>query len=270
MDWQGKTIVNGCGLKLSALLRPAEPLRDKSSTLAEIAVGGQPRLLPPLVIVCHGFTGSKEGGGGAVDMGDELARRGFATLLFDFSGSGESEGLWEEITLSRQVDDLGAVVEWARLQGYRRIILNGRSFGGATVLAYTASDAQIAAVCTWAALAHPLQLFSSSAGSKVSLEGSAFERITLDDGTGSITLQRRFFQDLQRHDLLHCASRITPRPLLLIHGTADEVVPLSHAHLLFDAAGEPKRLAQVKDADHRFTDYRRQVWEIFFNWLDCL
>lgn len=270
MNWQEKTIVNGCGLKLSALLRAAEPLRDKSSTPAKDALSGQNRLLPPLVIVCHGFTGSKEGGGGAVDMGDELARRGFATLLFDFSGSGGSEGIWEEITLSRHVDDLGAAVQWSRSQGYRRIILNGRSFGGAAVLAYAAADRQISAVCTWAALAHPLQLFSSSAGGNVSFTGSASERITLVDDTGSITLQRRFFQDLQRHDLLQCTARIAPRPLLLIHGTADEVVPLSHAHLLFEAAGEPKRLALVQAADHRFTDHRRQIWELFFNWIECL
>lgn len=268
MGWQEKTITNRRGLKLAARLRAAESVEGGGGAgLAEEAVSGQSVLLPPLVIVCHGFTGSKEGGGGAVAMADQLAGRGFATLLFDFTGCGESEGVWEEITLSRQVDDLGAVVEWARSKGYRQIILNGRSFGGATALAYAAADRQIAAVCTWAAVARPLQLFSGFTGKKISPGGPAGEKIALHDGTGSICLQRRFFQDLQRHDLPDCAARIAPRPLLLIHGTADEVVPVADAQLLFDSAGEPKKLALVKDADHRFTNHRLQAWDLLFNWL---
>jgi fermentation-respiration switch protein FrsA (DUF1100 family) len=268
MGWQEKTITNRRGLKLAALLGAAEPVSPGRRTGAvKDTPPSRPDPLPPLVVVCHGFTGSKEGGGGAVAMSDQLAHRGFATLLFDFTGCGESEGLWEEITLSRQVDDLGAVVGWARSRGYRKIILNGRSFGGATVLAYAAADRQITAVCTWAAVARPLQLFSGFAGKKISPGGPAGEKIALNDGTGSICLQRRFFQDLQRHDLPDCAARLAPRPLLLIHGTADEVVPVADAQLLFDSAGEPKKLALVKDADHRFTDHWRQAWDLFFNWL---
>lgn len=268
IGWQKESIINRHGLKLAVLLRAAEPVeKGGGAGLAEEAVSGQSVLLPPLVIVCHGFTGSKEGGGGALAMADQLARRGFVTLLFDFTGCGESEGLWEEITLSRQVDDLGAVVDWAWSKGYRRIILNGRSFGGTTVLAYAAADRQIAAVCTWAAVARPLRLFSGFTSEKVNLSGPAGEKISLFDGTGSICLQRRFYQDLQRHDLPGCAARISPRPLLLIHGSADEVVPVEDAQLLFDSAGEPKELALVKDADHRFTDHRQQVWNLFFEWL---
>lgn len=219
------------------------------------------------MIICHGFTGSKEGGGGALAMADELAERGFDSLLFDFTGCGESEGLWEEITLSRQVEDLGAVVEWAQKKGYRRIVLNGRSFGGATVLAYAAGDPRIAAVCTWAAVAWPLQLFRGFAVEEFAPGGPAEKEITLDDGSGSLRLRGRFFQDLQRYNLPGCAAGISPRPLLLIHGTADEVVPVADARLLFEAAGEPKQLALIEGADHRFGDHAAGVWKIFFNWL---
>lgn len=223
-------------------------------------------LPPPLVVVCHGFTGSKEGGGGAIAMAEELARRGFATLLFDFTGSGESEGVWEEITLSRQIDDLGAAVDWARAKGYRQILLNGRSFGGTTALAYAASDRHIAAVCTWAAVARPLPFFIGHCREKPCLEGPAATRITLVNDSGSVCLQRRFFQDLKQYRLSECAARIAPRPLLLIHGTADKDVPVTGAQLLFDSAGEPKKLVLVQDGDHRFSKHRLQVWDHFFSW----
>ena len=260
--WRRKAIVNRQGLKLAALLRAAQPLSPEEQT------GGGGR--PPLVIVCHGFTGSKEGGGGATAMADALAGRGFATLLFDFTGCGESEGLWEEITLTRQVEDLAAVVRWARSKGYRRITLNGRSFGGATVLAYAAADERIAAVCTWAAVARPLPLFQSFARCGADLEGTAEDRIALLDDSGTVGLPRRFFQDLQRYDLPGCAAQLAPRPLLLIHGTADEVVPVEDGRLLYDRAGEPKELSLIEGADHRFSDHRERVWALFFRWLDAL
>lgn len=250
MLWQKKLIRNRCGLNLAALLREADPVSPGSG--------------PPLVIVCHGFTGSKEGGGGALAMGDELARRGFSTLLFDFTGCGESEGRWGGITLSRQVDDLDAVVGWAQNRGYRRIVLNGRSFGGATALAYAAEDSRIDAVCTWAAVARPLQLFSGSVSEEIGLKGPADEGIFL---SGSGGLGRHFFQDLQRYNLPGCAARISPRPLLLIHGTADEVVPLEDARLLYSSAGEPKELSLIEGADHRFSDHAEKVWTVFFRWL---
>ena len=250
MLWEKEIIRNRCGLKLAALLRGASP--------------PSPGAMPPLVIVCHGFTGSKEGGGGAMAMGDQLARRGFSTLLFDFTGCGESEGRWGGITLTRQVDDLGAVVEWAGARGYRRIILNGRSFGGATALAYAAGDRQIDAVCTWAAVGRPLQLFGGLISEGSSPGGPAEGGAPLVDGGGP---GRCFYQDLQRYDLPRCAARISPRPLLLIHGTADEVVPLEDARLLFAAAAEQKELVLLQGADHRFSKHAREVWQIFFSWL---
>ena len=66
IGWQKESIINRHGLKLAVLLRAAEPVeKGGGAGLAEEAVSGQSVLLPPLVIVCHGFTGSKEGGGGA-------------------------------------------------------------------------------------------------------------------------------------------------------------------------------------------------------------
>lgn len=264
--WHRVMIPNRRSLKLAALLRGADPPPSDGPGAADRA-SALPDPLTPLVVVCHGFTGSKTGGGGAMAMADRLARRGLDTLLFDFTGCGESEGPWGEITLTRQVDDLGAVVEWARWSGYRRIILNGRSFGGATVLAYAAGDRQIDAVCTWAAVARPLQLFSglvpegANAGAPAGGISSSF------GDAGAPHLPGQFFQDLQRHDLPGYAARISPRPLLLIHGRADEVVPLDDARLLFAAAGEPKELALVKGADHRFSDHMAVVWDLFFRWL---
>lgn len=257
--WNPLQIKNRQNLYLSALLREVKhddstiryPLRNKT-----------------LIVVCHGFTGSKEGGGRAPAMGNELATLGFSTLLFDFSGCGESEGEWEDLTLSGQVDDLSAVIRWCRENSFNRIILMGRSFGGTTVLLYAGEDTKIDAVCTWAAVARPALLFNPYL--KDNLNGTGNELITIRGSEGEVALKKNFFHDLTRHDLLASAGKIAPRGLLIIHGSDDETVPVADARMIYQAAKNPKDLAIIKGADHRFSEHHEKVWSIFFSWLQSL
>ncbi|MDW7739003.1 MAG: alpha/beta hydrolase [Bacillota bacterium] len=249
-NWQSFRVKNRRDQKLAAMLR-------KSNTPDST-----------LIIVCHGFTGSKEGQGQAVEIGEQLYNRGYSTLLFDFAGSGESEGVNKERTLSNQVEDLEAIVTWAKQEDFNRIILSGRSFGGSTVLSYSALDKDITAVCTWAAVARLERLFLPLIGGK--LEGPADEVIKLESEEGCLELKRRFFLDLRNHDMLKYAAEVAPRSFLLVHGTNDESVPPKDAELIYDAAAEPKKLVWIEGADHRFSGYKEQVWKTFFSWLDNL
>lgn len=45
-------------------------------------------------------------------------------------------------------------------------------------------------------------------------------------------------------------AKIAPTPLLLMHGTADAVIPYSHGKRLFDMAGEPKQLWTIERGEH--------------------
>jgi len=257
--WQALQIRNRHDLKLAALLMTAKPHQE------QIEAGNHKSTL---IIVCHGFTGSKEGSGQAVAMGNELALLGFSTLLFDFAGCGESEGKWEDLTLTGQIDDLGSVVDWSRLQGFKRIILTGRSFGGSTVIGYAARDKYIDAICTWAAVARPDQLFSHFIKGRES--GAADELLTIESDEAPLNLRRSFFNDLARHDLPGCAAAIAPRKLLVIHGSADQSVSCSDAELIYQSATEPKKLVIIDGADHRFSNHTSQVWALFFDWLKRL
>ncbi|MHB8157838.1 MAG: alpha/beta hydrolase [Desulfocucumaceae bacterium] len=136
------SFLNGRGQKLSGLLSPG-PVQERSA----------------VVIVCHGFSGSKEGQGMAVDMAQFLAKNGFSSFLFDFAGCGESEGKFEDITLSGQIDDLKSAVDFCLDMGFSSAITQGRSFGGTTALCHGASDSRIKGVCTWAAPASLSDLY---------------------------------------------------------------------------------------------------------------
>ncbi len=200
-------------------------------------------------------------------MGDALAERGFSTLLFDFAGCGESEGTWQDISLSGQTGDLESAVAWCRQKGYTSLILNGRSFGGSTVLNYASRDRTIKGVCTWSAVARLEDLFNRFAGGEVTGPADSLVAIENQDG-GAVYLKKSFFYDLKRHDLINSAASLSPCSLLIIHGSADESVPAEDARLLYRAASEPKMLKIIEGADHRFSAHIETVWEVFFNWLD--
>lgn len=67
-----------------------------------------------------------------------------------------------------------------------------------------------------------------------------------------------------------CAGLLSPRPLFLCHGDADEIVPVGDVYALWQAAGEPKQLLVVPGADHSYKNHYREVWQAFFRWLKGL
>lgn len=220
----------------------------------------------PALIVCHGFTGSKEGGGKARRMAEYFAGAGFDTLLFDFAGNGESEGNFEDLTLSGQIDDLKCAVDWCKKQGASTIITLGRSFGGTTVICHAAKDERVAGVCTWAAPARLVELFTGF----MDEDPDDPNKVILAGEEGILHMKKTFLSDIEKYDVPQLASQIAPRSLLIIHGTKDDVVSPEDARLIYTAAGEPKELIYIDGGDHQFETHHRQVWNICLNWLKTL
>ena len=248
VTWQETTIMNPRSQGLAALC-----LRTEAKSRGWI-------------VVCHGFTGSKEGGGKARAMAEALAAQtGFSFVLFDFAGNGQSEGRFEDLTLTHQAQDLSAVIDWCLEQEQGPVVTMGRSFGGSTVLAQAARDPRVHAVCTWAAPVHLDDLFS-----EVMLSETDDGRVILADENGTVYLKKDFQLDLAEHDLLRAAANIHPRPIAIIHGQNDDVVPVSEAEELYAAAAEPKELHIIPKADHQFSATAEQVWEVVGNWLNRL
>jgi pimeloyl-ACP methyl ester carboxylesterase len=62
-------------------------------------------------------------------------------------------------------------------------------------------------------------------------------------------------------------AQMAPRPLLLIHGTADTILPDQSSRLIFERAGEPKTLKLFAGADHRLTQVGDEVFNLVEPWL---
>jgi fermentation-respiration switch protein FrsA (DUF1100 family) len=209
------------------------------------------------VVFCHGFRGSKEGGGRVLSVAAKVAELGFAALLFDFTPLGR---------LPEQVDELKTVVEYCRRNVSRRVILFGRSMGGSAALAVSAADRLIEGLCLWSAPHDLRETFRLSLGDKYH-RLAAGGAITVADEFGVLNLTPDFLSDFDRFDLLACAGRLAGRPLLVVHGENDEIVPLRQAADLFAAAAEPKKIVVVPGGDHRFLSGHEQASAAVLAWL---
>ena len=67
----------------------------------------------------------------------------------------------------------------------------------------------------------------------------------------------------------HGVGELAPRPLLLIHGTADTILPDQCSQMLFERAGEPKTLKLFEGADHRMNPVGDALFDLVASWIDA-
>ena len=204
---------------------------------------------PPCVVASHGLFSTKDGSK-YVALARSLARRGIACIRYDHQGCGESGGDIGRTTVASRAADLDAVLRFARAHPLLGgpIGLFGSSMGGLVSLLRCASDPGIAAVVVWAT---PTHITAPTRGAP----GWAGD------------LPPGFLADAPGLDARREAGAV--RRCLVVHGSADRVVPVSHARSLFRALGTPKELLILDDADHSVTDeaHRRIALESSVRWF---
>jgi len=195
-----------------------------------------------------------------VRAGREFCRRGLLVVRFDFWGSGESEGEFHEASFASEVEDLGYILGYVLERPEAdpgRVGVLGLSMGGAVAIYRASKDQRIRFVCSWAAPAD-FSLLEDYARRLIEPGRVVGEFIDLPSG---FRVSVKTLQEFVNYDVAGAASRISPRPLLVVHGTNDTIVPPIHADLLYNAAGEPREKILVEDADHTFTGYETE-WRV--------
>ncbi|MFD2673677.1 alpha/beta hydrolase [Marinicrinis sediminis] len=233
----------------------------------------QPGVSTPLVLICHGFTGSRIGANRLFVHGARaLQKKGYAVLRFDYAGCGESTGDYGAEGLQSMVQQTKAVLDYARhsLDSFTpsEIILLGHSLGGATAVLTAVTEPQIDKLILWAPVAHPYQDIMEIVG-KPQVEQA------LRDGSVpylSYRLQERFFHSLQQCQPLFDAQRVQGDALIL-HGSSDDVIPTDYC-FLYDKVLKLRNAGTVSkevlfQADHTFSrlEHQEQLFELTLAWL---
>jgi pimeloyl-ACP methyl ester carboxylesterase len=188
------------------------------------------------IVLAHGFTFSWQRHS-VWRIANRLTRNG-AVMCFDFRGHGRSGG---RSTLGdREIRDLDVVVAWAREKGYRRVAGVGFSMGASVVLRHAALEQGLDAVVS---VSGPGRWYYRGTVPMRRLHWAAEQ--PLGRLVTRTVLHTRVYN--KRWDPIpmppaEAAARISPVPLLVVHGDQDPYFPVDHAHQIYDAAREPKEL----------------------------
>lgn len=223
----------------------------------------------PAVLMCHGFTGHRiEAHTLFVQAARAFAASGISVLRFDFTGSGESEGAFADMTVESEIADALEALEYLAERpevDHRRIAVLGLSLGGA-VAACTVARSDIAKLLVlWAAVADLAEIG----------ERFAHERAPsrLPDGTydvGGMAVGEGFVQSLNSVRPLDEVGRFRGR-VLIVHGGADDVVPPKHAEQYKGVLGDRAELHIIPGSDHVFSSvpWQSEAIEITTSFLQA-
>jgi len=252
-------------------------IKKKKGTLrGMIHIPDQGEAPYPGVILYHGFAGSRmEPSFIFVRLSRLLMANNIASVRFDFLGSGESDGDFEEMTFSSEIEDGFDILRFFSGRpeiDRQRIFLLGLSMGG-SIAGYVAGSKEskgsksgkgpaIKGLILWAAAGEMKVLARERSSADKSLPtDNPLDRKGLKIGLN-------FINDIENLEIMKVTSRYLG-PGLIVHGTEDETVPPEVALKYEEMLSGHTRLISIDGADHAFGSIPWQE-ELFSNTLEFI
>jgi pimeloyl-ACP methyl ester carboxylesterase len=212
-----------------------------------------------LVVLGHGVTGDKDRPL-LVALAEGLCERGWPCLRISFTGNGGSEGSFEDSCITKEVGDLQALLEV--VPNTASVAYVGHSMGAAVGVLTAARDLRIRVLVSLAGMTHTAAFLEREFSTIVPGRGNMWD----EEGC---PLSEGFVADLTGiGDTLPAAEAVT-QPWLLIHGDADDVVPVQDSRDACDAAICEKKLIELAAAGHSFDEtFYPQLVEEIDQWLN--
>lgn len=242
------TFLNSKGLKLSGSLEMPEDAAPKA-----------------YAIFSHCFTCNKN----LINVkfiSETLSARGIATLRFDFSGLGDSEGDFAKTDFTSNIDDLLHAAKFLEDNYEAPKLLVGHSLGGAASIVAAEKIESVRAITTIgtpSTLDHIRRVFTSKLDDIMS-QGSAL----VDVAGREVEIGKEFVEDLSRYNIKRTLNNLD-KPLLVLHSPDDDMVGIDHATAIFMAARHPKSFISLDQVDHLIKNIKdaRYVGELINAWV---
>jgi pimeloyl-ACP methyl ester carboxylesterase len=197
------------------------------------------------VVLVHGWNSSRtsEFQGHFVDFAAALRKRGFAVLMIDMRGHGQSGDAHFSFGITERRDVEGAV-DWLKRQGFQpgSVGVLGVSMGAATGIGAAAEDSDIGALVEDCSFADVYPIMQA--------KWTTQARLPLFFLPSTVLMGRLLFgYDISAARPVGEIGEIAPRPVLIIHGAADSFTPVEHGRQL-RAADPSAEYWEVPGADH--------------------
>ena len=226
MAFEPAAFVTADGVKLRGWFLPAT--RGTSDTSVVVIPGrgmGKACLLPQAKELCDGWLN---------------------VLVMDLRGEGDSDGHTRGFGVVEAQDVVGAVdyLRAAHPRASRHVYALGVSQGASAVMAAARADTRIEAVVADSAFPSPAAELAGVTPRLPWPLGPGLQTATLAWASAALGCE------LAEADARRDVAGLGLRPLLLIHGEQDSVVPAAAARRLYDAAVGPAQLWIVPDVGH--------------------
>jgi dipeptidyl aminopeptidase/acylaminoacyl peptidase len=232
----------------------------------------QPQRVPAIMML-HGFTGNKQETKRLfVQAARSLASAGIATLRFDFRGCGDSAGEFHEMTVSSMCADARTALAWLANRPEidpTRIGILGMSLGGMIAALLQHEHAAIKTAVLWCPVTNPRDLIARRATPESQVQMNA----TGIADQGGWAVGHRFVTEMMAAEpvatLCHAAF-----PILILHGDADQMVPVEHSIAAVETLRRNGRNVTFKTmagADHAYSGlpWIRELLSETFQWFDA-
>jgi len=205
----------------------------------------------PALCLCHGIPSGQPSSSddrGYPGLAERFCSAGFITMIFNFRGAGQAQGNLDMLGWTR---DLKVAIDY--LAGLdevdsSRLHLLGSSAGAAVSVYVTAHDPRVSSLVTFAC---PSDFGFLADKKRLKETIDHFRSIGVIKDADFPPSMDEWLDGFTAVTPLRCIDKISPRPLLLIHGDKDDLVPIEHAHKLYEKAGKPKGLVILPGAGHR-------------------
>ena len=207
----------------------------------------------PMVVMLHGFCDDRnEINFVHVELARRLCEHGIASVRFDFAGSGSSDGLFQDMTVSNEVADARAILQYVRALDFvdtSRIALHGLSLGGcvASIVAGLEQEA-ICALSLWCPA--PDVVYNMRKKMLCGVDVHDIEEKGYADYEG-LRVGVGFYKDALTLDPFAIAANYKG-PVNLVHGDADITASVDCSYRYKEIYGERAELLIVHGAEHRF------------------
>ena len=210
-----------------------------------------------VTIICHGLPYEP---GSVVEKGyDDLARyfaeKGIDSVIFDFSGTGLSKG---EFSISNWIEDLLNIVN-----RFNKVNLIGFSMGG-VIATYVAANMENVISLTTVSSPCCSNIFRDNVLEMIYLNAKTKGVLK---GIGSYdNFIRKFKAEMEEFEPVKWIGDVKA-PVLIVHGTSDEIVNYENAEVLFKEASKPKTLLKIQNGSH-FLRREKRVIDKIVEWLN--
>ena len=222
-----------------------------------------------LIIFCHGRLVNKDNPF-YVEICGKLSESGFNVYRFDFSGNGESEGKFEECTISKDIEDLKSAVDFFKKKNYEIFCTIGHSQGAVEVLLHQSKYDSAEFVVGISGLIDQRDMttrkYTKNQIGDINEKG--FTTIVYDGRKWDIS--KKYFYDRAGYGDIRNEVKKIKAPILVFHGTEDEDINYGNGLKMQKILKKKDKFIPIEGASHFYAnpEHRKILIDSISDWLE--